>query len=60
MTVLIVSQRAASIVQADRILVLDQGEIAGMGTHESLLKECSIYQEICYSQLSEEEVARHA
>ena len=60
MTVLIVSQRAASIMQADRILVLDQGEIAGMGTHESLLKECSIYQEICYSQLSEEEVARHA
>lgn len=47
-------------MQADRILVLDQGEIAGMGTHESLLKECSIYQEICYSQLSEEEVARHA
>ena len=60
MTVLIISQRAASIMQADRILVLDQGEIAGMGTHESLLKGCSIYQEICYSQLSEEEVARHA
>ena len=60
MTVLIVSQRVASIMQADRILVLDHGEIVGIGTHESLLKGCRVYQEICYSQLSEEEVESHA
>lgn len=60
MTVLIVSQRAASIMQADRILVLDHGKIVGMGTHETLVKECKVYQEICYSQLSKEEVAKHA
>lgn len=60
MTVLIVSQRAASIMQADRILVLDHGRIVGMGTHETLVKECKVYQEICYSQLSKEEVAKHA
>lgn len=60
MTVLIVSQRAASIMQADRIFVLDHGKIVGMGTHETLVKECKVYQEICYSQLSKEEVAKHA
>lgn len=60
MTVLIVSQRAASIMQADRIFVLDHGRIVGMGTHETLVKECKVYQEICYSQLSKEEVAKHA
>lgn len=56
MTVFIVSQRAASIMYADRILVLDDGEIAGCGTHSDLLETCSVYQEICYSQLSREEV----
>ena len=56
MTVFIVSQRAASIMYADRILVLDDGEIAGSGTHSELLETCSVYQEICYSQLSREEV----
>lgn len=56
MTVFIVSQRAASIMYADRILVLDDGEIAGCGTHSELLETCSVYQEICYSQLSREEV----
>ncbi|MGC4020297.1 MAG: ABC transporter ATP-binding protein [Muricomes sp.] len=56
MTVFIVSQRASSIRYADRIIVLDDGEMAGYGTHEELLKECKIYQEICYSQLSKEEV----
>lgn len=60
MTVFIVSQRAASIMQADRILVMDDGHIVGNGTHEELLKTCEVYREICYSQLSEEEVARHA
>lgn len=58
MTVFIVSQRAASIKQADRILVLDDGRIAGQGTHKELLKECGVYREICLSQLSKEEVER--
>lgn len=55
MTVLLVSQRAASVKQADRILVLDDGMVAGIGTHEELFESCSIYQEICLSQLSREE-----
>ena len=50
MTVFIVSQRVSSIRGADKILVLDDGEIVGEGTHEQLLKECSIYNEICVSQ----------
>lgn len=49
-TVFIVSQRASSIMYADQILVLDDGEMAGLGTHEELLKGCEIYQEIYYSQ----------
>lgn len=56
MTVFIVSQRASSIRYADRIIVLDDGEMTGYGSHEELLKECQVYQEICYSQLSREEV----
>lgn len=56
MTVFIVSQRAASIKQADKILVLDDGHLAGMGTHAQLLKDCAVYREICLSQLSAEEV----
>lgn len=59
MTVLIVSQRAASIMQADRILVLDEGKLVGNGTHAELLANCPVYQEICYSQLSKEEVESH-
>ena len=58
MTVFIVSQRAASIKQADRILVMDDGRIAGQGTHKELLKSCPVYREICLSQLSKEEVER--
>lgn len=54
MTVVIVSQRAASIQHADKIIVLDDGEVAGMGTHESLLSENAIYQEIYYSQFPKE------
>ena len=49
-TVFIVSQRAASIMYADKIIVLDDGTVAGTGTHEELLKACSVYQEIYYSQ----------
>ena len=58
MTVFIVSQRAASIKQADRILVLDDGKIVGQGTHKELLKNCGLYREICLSQLTREEVER--
>lgn len=50
MTVFIVSQRAASIQHADKIIVLDDGKVVGMGRHEELLKNCSVYQEIYYSQ----------
>ena len=60
MTVFVVSQRAASIMQADQILVMDDGRIVGKGTHEELLASCQVYQEICYSQLSKEEVEHHA
>ena len=49
-TTFIVSQRAASVRYADKILVLDDGELAGMGTHEQLLENCPVYQEIFYSQ----------
>ena len=58
MTVFIVSQRATSIKQADKILVLDDGELVGVGTHSELLKNCEVYREICLSQLSEQEVNR--
>ena len=54
-TVFIVSQRAASIMFADKIIVLDDGEIVGMGTHEELLKQCEVYQEIYYSQFTKTE-----
>lgn len=54
-TVFIVSQRAASIMYADKIIVLDDGTVAGTGTHEELLKACSVYQEIYYSQFKRTE-----
>lgn len=56
MTVFMVSQRVSTIRNADRILVLDDGKIAGMGTHEELFSSCDVYKEICLSQLSKEEV----
>ena len=55
-TVLIVGQRIASIMHADQIIVLDEGQIVGKGTHEQLLKDCQVYQEIARSQLSKEEL----
>ncbi len=58
MTVFIVSQRATTIKQADLILVLDEGALAGMGTHKELLNSCEVYREICLSQISREEVER--
>ena len=53
-TTFIVSQRASTIRHADQIIVLDDGEMAGIGTHEELLQGCSVYQEIYYSQYPEE------
>ncbi|MGG0719896.1 ABC transporter ATP-binding protein [Robertmurraya massiliosenegalensis] len=55
-TTLIVAQRIGTIIDADRIIVLDQGKVAGIGTHEELMKSCSVYQEIAYSQLTKEEL----
>jgi ATP-binding cassette subfamily B protein len=56
-TVIIVGQRVASIMDADRIIVLDEGRIVGIGTHKELYASCPIYKEIVASQLSEEEIA---
>lgn len=53
-TLFIVSQRAASLMHADMIIVLDDGEVVGMGTHDELLKGCKVYQEIYYSQFKQE------
>lgn len=55
-TVLIVGQRIASIMSADQIIVLDEGRIVGKGKHDELMKDCKVYQEIAYSQLSKEEL----
>lgn len=56
-TKIIVAQRIGTIRDADNIIVLDDGQIAGMGTHDELMKNCEVYQEIAYSQLSKEELA---
>lgn len=55
--VMVVAQRISSIMDADRIVVLNEGSVMGIGTHKELLKSCEIYKEIAYSQLSEEELA---
>lgn len=55
-TIFIVAQRISTIMHADQIIVLDQGQIVGKGTHQELLKNCDIYKEIALSQLSEEEL----
>ena len=55
-TLLIVAQRIGTIKDADQIMVLDEGKVVGIGTHESLLKTCDVYREIARSQLSEEEL----
>ncbi|MEG0775479.1 ABC transporter ATP-binding protein [Clostridium sp.] len=56
-TVIIVAQRVGTVMDADRIIVLDEGSIVGMGTHRELLDTCEVYREIVSSQLSEEEIA---
>jgi len=58
-TVLIVAQRISTILGADKIIVLDEGEIVGTGTHEKLMKSCKVYQEIAFSQLSEDELKNY-
>jgi len=55
-TSIIVAQRIGTIIDADRIIVLDEGEVVGIGTHDELMNNCSVYQEIAYSQLSKEEL----
>lgn len=57
-TVFIVAQRISTIRHADRIVVLDEGRVAGIGTHGELMKDCRVYQEIARSQLNQEELAR--
>jgi len=56
--VLVVAQRIGSILDADKIIVLNEGEIVGTGTHRELLDSCEIYKEIALSQLTEEELRR--
>lgn len=56
-TVILIAQRISSIMNADQIIVLDEGRIAGIGTHEELMKSCETYREIALSQLSKEELA---
>ncbi|MCH5264923.1 MAG: ABC transporter ATP-binding protein [Lachnospiraceae bacterium] len=55
-TVVIVAQRISTIMDADRIIVIEKGKVAGMGTHSQLLKDCDIYREIALSQMSEEDL----
>ena len=54
---MIVAQRIGTIMNADRIVVLDEGSVVGQGTHRELLSSCDVYREIAMSQLSEEELA---
>ncbi len=56
-TVLIVAQRVTSVMSADRIVVLDEGRVAGVGPHKDLMRDCEVYREIVYSQLSREELS---
>ena len=56
-TVFIVAQRVSTVMDADQIIVLDEGKMAGIGTHHELMQSCSVYREIVSSQLSMEEIA---
>ena len=57
-TIIIVAQRINTIIDADQILVLDEGRLAGKGTHNKLMETCDVYREIALSQLGEEELER--
>ena len=56
-TVIIVAQRVGTVMEADRIIVMDNGEIVGIGKHKDLMKNCDVYNEIVSSQLTKEEIA---
>lgn len=56
-TILLIAQRIGTIMNAEQIIVLDNGHIVGVGTHDDLMKDCEVYRQIAYSQLSEEELA---
>ena len=56
-TRIVVAQRIGTIRDADKIIVLDEGKIAGMGKHQELMENCEVYQQIALSQLSKEELA---
>ena len=56
-TVIIVAQRVSTVLDADQIIVMNESQIAGIGTHQELMETCDVYKEIVYSQLSEEEIA---
>lgn len=55
-TIFIVAQRISTVLNADQIIVLDEGKIVGIGNHNELMKKCDVYKEIALSQLSEEEL----
>ena len=57
-TVIIVAQRIITILHAEQIIVLDEGNVAGIGTHQELMESCEVYQQIALSQLSKEELAQ--
>ena len=57
-TVLVVAQRINTIMNADKIIVLDEGKIVGQGTHKQLMKQCSVYKEIAASQLSDDDLKK--
>ena len=57
-SILIVAQRVGTIIDADKIIVLDRGQVVGTGTHEELLQSCDVYKDIVASQLSEEEATK--
>ena len=59
-TVIIVAQRISTILNADQIIVLDEGKVVGIGTHEELMKNNETYRQIALSQLSEEELANNS
>ena len=59
MSVFIISQRVTTVMGADQIIVLDDGRLCGVGSHEQLLAGCEVYREICMSQLSKEEVIQN-